>query len=106
MTDHEPTPPPRNEALINAAIEAASPVIARSIISSVKDRGGDESDAVLLLARVNALVIASVTMGRHEAKARTEDYVQLISENTLETTRKMRAQDLLRNLPSRKGLRP
>lgn len=106
MTESATPPLPRDEKIIAAAMAAATGAIAKNILTSMADRGGTPDDAVQLLGRINAVVLAQITDGQPEAKATTEDLIDLLAAYSREATRKLRADRLLRNLPSRRGLRP
>lgn len=101
-----PVHPSRDEKIIAAAMAAATGAISSTIIHSMSDRGGTPGDVVQLLGRINAVVLAQITDGHPEARAATEDFIVLLADYSREATRKLRADRLLRNLPSRKGLRP
>lgn len=103
---NQPEIPARDPRIIAAAKEKAAENIARTILNSMKDRGGTAADVADLLARVNALVVGTLTDGVPEARAKTEGMVALISENTLKVTAGIRARDLIRSTINPKGLRP
>lgn len=103
---NQPEIPARDPRIIAAAKEKAAENIARTILKSMQERGGNHADVAELLARVNALVVATLTDGVPEARAKAEGMIALITENTLKVTAGIRAREMIRSTVPTKGLRP
>ena len=103
---NEPQIPQRDPRIIAAAKVKAAENIARTILNSMKDRGGNHADVADLLARVNALVVGTLTDGVPEARAKAEGMIALIAENTIKVTAGIRAREMIRSTIPTKGLRP
>ena len=102
----EQSQPARDDKVIRAAIELATINIAKTVMGAIKDRNGTPEDVITLLARVNAVVLTTLTENAPEARVRSEELANMLRDNSLDIMRHLRAKALIRNLKAPKGLRP
>lgn len=88
--------PARVQALIDEATRRASVQIAKQVIASMADRGGNAGDVMGLLGHINAMVLATLLAEDPAASAKIDELIDMFAQNAKATAQRARTITMLK----------